>query len=328
MLTSVTSQTAQPSLTPIERLLAIRDFLHQGFFSHGLDTDAVESPSGHSQWRLTRMFEVEQLLGDQEQYAVAMALMAAEAGIPARVVMGFEQPEAASGPVAVTGDDVTAWVEIPLRDRGWVAIDPTPDNDPENMDKIPEQRSKPRNSLPQPPLPPQEPVELPDEPQVDQEPEEELPEESDGLWQTVLYVGAGTLAGLAVILGPGFVMLGVKAVRRRRRRLAGRLPDRVSGGWDEVVDAAADVGLPAGAGATRREDAAALDAQYPALGLRQLAGRADAAVFGAGEPSVAEVAAYWADVDTARRGITGQAPAKARLRRFFAPASLFGKVRR
>ena len=328
VLVGVTSQIAHPTLPKIERLLAIHDFLRQGFFSHGLDTDAVESPSGHSQWRLARMFEVEQLLGDQEQYAVAMALMAAESGIPARVVMGFEQPESTSGPVAVTGEDVTAWVEVPLQGRGWVAIDPTPDNDPENMEKILDKRSKPRNSMPQPPLPPQEPVELPDEPQVDQEAEEEIPEESDELWRTVLYVGGGTLAGLAVLLGPGFVMLGVKAARRRRRRLADRLPDRVSGGWDEVVDAAADAGARLGSGATRREDAVALAALYPGLGLQPLAGRADAAVFGAGEPTAAQVEAYWADVETARRGIAGQVPVRARLRRFYAPASLFGRARR
>ncbi len=38
-----------------------------------------------------------------------------------------------------------------------------------------------------------------------------------------------------------------------------------------------------------------------------LAARADVAVFGAGEPSAAEAAAYWADVDTARRRIARQA---------------------
>ena len=328
VLVGVTAQAANPTLPPMERLLAIRDFLRQGFFSHGLDTDSVESPSGHSQWRLARMFEVQQLLGDQEQYAVAMALMAAQAGIPARVVMGFQQPESATGAVAVTGDNVTAWVEVPLKGRGWVAIDPTPTNDPDNMEQLPEKRSKPRSSLPQPPLPPQEPIELPDEPQVDQEAEEELPEEPVNPWLVVLYAGAGTLGGLAVLLGPGFVMLGVKAARRRRRRLTGRLPDRVSGGWDEVMDAATDAGARVDPVATRREDAAALAASYPSLGLQQLAGRADAAVFGAGEPTDVEVAAYWADVDTARRGIAGQASVRTRLRRFFAPASLFGKGRR
>lgn len=327
VLSGVTAQKIGQSLTPIQKVTAIQDFLKQGFFSHGLDTDSVESPSGHSQWRLSRMFEVEQLLGDQEQYAVAMALMAAQSGIPARVVMGFVQP-AADGPVAVTGEDVSAWVEIPIEGHGWVAFDPTPTNDPKNMQQIQEKRSKPRSSLPQPPPPPEEPPQLPPEPPVEQEAEDELGPDDAGLWRTVLYVGGGTLAGLTILLGPGLVMLGLKARRRSRRKLAPALPDRVRGGWDEVVDSAADLGVRVPPVTTRRENSRLLEQSYPALGLITLAARADQAVFGEGEPGPDEVAVYWADVETARRRIAGQASFRQRLRRFFAPPSLLGRGRR
>ncbi len=88
----------------------------------------MPSLPGHGYWRLTEMLD-KQLVGDDEQYAVAMALMLAKIGVPARVVMGF-RPAAAdpATEIAVTGKDVRAWVEVPFDGFGWVAFDPHPTN--------------------------------------------------------------------------------------------------------------------------------------------------------------------------------------------------------
>ncbi len=54
----------------------------------GLDTQPPSRP-GHSAERIDTLLADEEMVGDDEQFAVALALMANQAGIPARVVMGF-----------------------------------------------------------------------------------------------------------------------------------------------------------------------------------------------------------------------------------------------
>ncbi len=312
--------TAAPGLAQVRK---IETFLRTGYFSHGTEVEH-RSPSGHSNWRLTQMLSAQQLVGDQEQYAVTMALMAAQSGLPVRVVMGFlpEPQQVADGqPIPVRAKDVTAWVEVPVEGFGWVRFDPTPDEDRKPQQEVPDKRQKPVFDVPQPPPPPQEPVELPPAPPVEpEEPEDPGPDYS---WlYRLAWIAGGTLAGLAVVLGPGLVMLALKRRRRLRRQGAERTADRISGGWDEVADAAADAGVRVPAVNTRREGGAQLAEAYPGLALDELATRADAAVFAPGDPSAEAAAAYWADVESARQRIARQASFGARVRRFFAPASL------
>ncbi len=83
------------------------------------------SPPGHSLARLARFLGAPQWVGNGEQYAAALGLLARAEGIPARVVMGFT-PEDQGDVTTVRGADVAAWVEIPLERVGWVPITATP----------------------------------------------------------------------------------------------------------------------------------------------------------------------------------------------------------
>lgn len=327
MVQTLVDEAITGAEAPIDQVLAIRTYLYsRGTLSHGLESDKVKSRPGHTYERISSMLAVQQLVGDDEQYAVLMALMLAQVGLPSRVVMGFAPEQAGGGgEVAVTGADVKAWVEVPLVDYGWVAFYPTPVKEPEPQ--TPQSRQKPKAQVPQPPLPPQEPALLPPDPPAAEPGEETFGPDYAWLW-AVARIGGVVLAGLGVAFGPGLVMLWLKARRRQRRRTASNLPDRFSGGWAEIVDTAADAGVATSAVATRREYAADLGLQYPELGLARLAARADVAVFGAGEPDQADVAAYWADVDTARKGITRQSSGRQRLRQFFWPVSVLGSSRR
>src|SRR5690606_24406395 len=119
----------------------------------------------HGADRITTLLTGDLMVGDGEQYAAAMALMAREMGLPARVVMGFV-PEAPAGPddaVTLTGADVEAWVEVELAGHGWVPFDPTPDESrtPRSDDRDQRAAEDPQVRQPPPPLP--EPVEPPDE---------------------------------------------------------------------------------------------------------------------------------------------------------------------
>ena len=72
------------------------------------------------------------MVGDSEQYASAMALMARSLGLPSRVVLGFVPKDGDGDPtesrtertadgqttVTFTGNDICAWVEILLEDYG------------------------------------------------------------------------------------------------------------------------------------------------------------------------------------------------------------------
>jgi transglutaminase-like putative cysteine protease len=62
-----------------------------------------------------------------QQYAAAMGVMLREAGIPARVVLGYTHPVPDSdGHFVVTTNDAHAWVEAYFDQVGWIPFDPTP----------------------------------------------------------------------------------------------------------------------------------------------------------------------------------------------------------
>jgi hypothetical protein len=82
---------------------------------------------------------------------------------------------------------------------------------------------------------------------------------------------------------------------------------RVAGGWREVLSSAADHGVLLSGRQTRREDAAVLGAAFPAgaESVSALARRADAGVFGPGDPAEPEVQAYWKEVEGVRARLDG-----------------------
>lgn len=319
-----------------------------GYFSDG-QSGEHPSLSGHGADRIASFLGSGVMVGDGEQYAATLALMVREMGLPARVVLGFvpgsgEQGTAASGPrttsdgaVEVTGADVQAWVEVPFVGYGWVPFDATPPTSKTvNQDPDPAP-SDPKPQVVQPPPPPEPDVKAPDADTA--RPSMRQDEHGSGAvptWLRVVgYAGAGT-GGLLVLAGPFLTVAGLKLARRRRRRRALDPVHRVAGGWDEVMDAARDLRRPPGPRGTRREGAAAVGRAFAAAAPEQagavavrldgLARRADRAVFAAGVPSDAEVAAYWLDVDEALGAMRAAVPSRARWWARVSARSLRGRV--
>jgi hypothetical protein len=106
------------------------------------------------------------------------------------------------------------------------------------------------------------------------------------------------------------VILGLKARRRRRRRVRGSPSSRVAGAWSELLDHARDLGHAVPHGHTRREQAELV----PAPHVDTLARAADAAVFGPGDPLPEHISAYWKQTGQAERALAARAGAWRRLR--------------
>ncbi len=306
-----------------ERLSAAMTGLRaEGYISHGVADDEPTSRSGHSADRIAELFSSQQMIGDEEQYAVAAALMAREIGFPARVVVGFAPADAApDGTTVITGADIAAWIEVDTAQYGWVTIDPTP---PER--DIPERAPEEPTQVARPQSPVQPPVLDRDVPE-DQLAPETAQDEGDtadallALVLLVLQISAWTLLGITILLSPFLVIMGAKLRRRHLRRTALSPLDRISGGWHEFADAVVDHGYAPPGGATRAEYAATVGGVEPLL----LAAAADQAVFGPKDPSATEAKLVWRSVEVLRLSLNSGLTGRQRLRARISLRSLGGK---
>ncbi|WP_125773479.1 transglutaminase-like domain-containing protein [Antribacter gilvus] len=300
---------------PVIKLYLLRDALQaSGVLSHGLDTQPPSRP-GHAAERIDTLVGDDKMIGDDEQFAVALALMARQAGIEARVVMGFypdpEVPREPGEPFVATGADVHAWVEVPFEGYGWVPIDVKPDEDTK-IQPEPKSEQVPKPPVLEEPEPPEEPAKA-KAGSVEDDSEEET--ENEGFdWGRLGLILLAAGIPLLLIVGPIALILAYKARRRAQRRSAERLADRVSGGWHEVVDIATDLGTTVPTAATRRESAGLIAGAHGVPSTLTLAHRADATVFGPVEPTEAEVAAFWREVDDLVGGIRSNVSGRQRLR--------------
>ncbi|MDQ1123358.1 transglutaminase domain-containing protein [Microbacterium trichothecenolyticum] len=282
------------------------------------------SASGHSVARIDTMFERlldrEQdpraaasgnfvaAVGDDEQFAVAVALIARELGFPARVVVGTRLVSAEPDlPTCVAGEcrarDLSAWTEVQGVDGRWASIDVTPQwqqspslevtqqQDPENVTEV---RPDTVDEV-VPPAPVQEDNALDDDARTD-----------DGLdlawlWPVLRVTGIGVLV-LLVLFGPFLAIVVAKALRRRGRRRDADPRAAIAGGWDEYVDAGVDAGRVLPPAPTRHDVAAA----FGTASATRLAEEADRAVFAPDAVSADEVADYWRMVEVERRVLLRQ----------------------
>lgn len=344
-IVSITAaDVARDAGSPAQIALALSSWLNeQGYFSHGIvDAGDYASLSGHGADRITSLLGGDVMVGDGEQYAAALALMAREMGLPARVVLGFKPGADATGapvdgPVTVTGKDIQAWVEIPFQGYGWIPFDPTPppEQTPQENDK--DKQTEPDPQVVQPPPPPPPAVNPPDEDTEQPQTDDPAPDASSSpLWLRVTQVAGVATIPLILLAAPFVVIVLLKTRRRRRRRRSADLVDRVAGGWDEVLDVARDLRHPTGGLATRNESAKALAASFEdvpdgalvASRVGALARSADRAVFSTATPSPEQAAAYWADVQVAVDAMAHSVGWRRRVRARLSTASLRQEKRR
>lgn len=312
---------------PATKLFQIRDGLQaDGALSSGLENEPASRP-GHSAERLNTLLAEEKMVGDDEQFAVALALIARQAGIPARVVMGFypdKKSEYEEGkPWTVLGSDAHAWVEVRFKEYGWVPIDAVPEEKPQ-VQPQPESKEEPKPPVLQDPEPPEEPEHAKAGSVEDDDKEEAENEGFD--WGLLGMILLAVGIPLLVIAGPIVAILAYKARRRTARRNAEQPADRISGGWYEVVDVVTDLGTSVPRGATRRESAGVIAGAHAVPSTLMLAHRADETVFGIDEPTPAEVDAFWAGVDELVGGLRSTVSTRQRVRAALSLRSVWTRV--
>lgn len=318
----------------------------KGWFSHGLSGDYPSLP-GHGNYRIDQMLGGSAMVGDSEQYASAMALMARDLGLPARVVLGFlpkdkdgviskaRTHQAKNGPVTdYTGNDIEAWVEINLKGYGWVAFYPTPKETKvpnKNQDLTP---PKPKTLVRQPPVPLTDP--LRDQNQARDRSSlngDEVNNSKFGMVLSKIFHVVGIVAvygsPLWIILAVCGLILLIKAIQLALMRRRGSPGERIASGWKALDMLALQSGIRTSG--TRRDQsrqiAEALGDDGQSLGneLDKLCREADWASFSGVAPKEGAPENYWSEIDkSSKRILSGQ----TRWRRLRTRLSLRGVVSR
>ncbi len=298
---------SRPSGTRLDAVLRAADLMKQrGRYSDGAFGWEVQFRAGQDTERLGEFMNSQRMVGNDEQYAAAMALLATRIGVPARVVVGAGIP--ADG--EVRGRDVVAWVELRVRDGSWRILPPetymstrrpTPHDPPIPPVFIPQPE-------PQPTPDPTTPSPTPD-PEPDQDPTDQQTESSDGSRSWLLWMLLPVAAG---------VIPGLKLLRRARRRRAARVSLRYAGAWQELVDRARDLGLAVPSHRSRPAQAVTID-DTDAPGLARAA---DDAIFAAGDPRPEQAEAYWTSMLDVRGRLGARVSWRRRLLAPFSLASL------
>ncbi|KAB8292630.1 transglutaminase [Bifidobacterium avesanii] len=311
-----------------------------GWFSHGLDDD-YPSPPGHGSHRIQMLLAGDAMVGDGEQYASAMALMARELGLPSRVVLGFRDgttdsdatggdatggnadAEADGTTVTFTGNDVTAWTEVNLDGYGWVAFDPTP---PES--KTPDDTQQlappdPRTLVRQPPVPLTDPLREETRPNGQSAvtgDDAAPPGDATPPW----LASAGRIAAVVTLVGSpvwalaagtGLILV-IKALLLARARRHGTPRRRIHAGWRAICSLAAHCGtrVPWHGTAPAQAQAIADALRIDARGLTALARQADHAAFSGERVSDRTARRYWRAVDRSRHAMLRSLPRTKRWR--------------
>lgn len=312
------SELVEGARSPYDKALAIRNYFSAANgFSYSVSTQAGDTGSDLAD------FVLEKRQGFCQQYAAAMAIMLREAGIPARVVIGFTR----HGPVkdghwSILNTDAHAWVESYFTSLGWIPWDPTPPDasTPGRISGFPpwDTRQVTPTSAPST-AGTADPTDVPStgaggskaiDPTQDPAAAQSA---TPFLTPTEILVLGALLVVLLIALTPALVRL-----RQRRRRLAVAGEEDAEAAaraaWDELMATATDLDVPLRSDETPRAVARRVASELaldgpPATGLRLLALAEERARY-------APVATVDGDLPTAVRAVrTGLLESRRKRRR-------------
>ncbi|MBB6172462.1 transglutaminase-like putative cysteine protease [Nocardiopsis mwathae] len=327
--------------TPHERAVALQDwFTGAGGFTYDLRPPPLPEgadPLAH--------FLLEGRVGYCEQFAGAMALMARQIGVPARVATGYTAgTQVADDRWEVRRSDAHAWPELYFEGQGWLRFEPTPSSgDGQGTASVPsyaEPAPEPGGAADDPGPRPDTAEERPERPDP-AGPEAEDPAAPAPGSATEGTGGSADAAALGRILQAAAVALlvllapALTATAVRHLRQSGATTDsaRARAAWLGLRDEAADLGVPWSPAESPRTIARRLAVEYGLSGAAREAvwriALAEESARYAPRPVVPRSLA--ADVHTVRRALRRRVGLAARVRGTLLPRSLLrraGDVRR
>jgi len=306
--------------SPMQKVLLLAAYLRRyGRYSDG-GAGQSDVLAGHSAGRLTTFLQSPQIIGDDEQYAATMALLADAVGVPAGVAL-----DGTVGPGGIIyGRDVHADVELHLAQYGWVTLPASQFVGTGQATPQPQtiRRPAPAKYVPPPVSDPAPATSNNDNNAASHNAPAQPGHSLFRIPAIVIALLQDVGLPLLVVVTIAAALTGAKRLRRRRRRRRGPTAGRATGAWRELLDLGRDLGIAPVAYATRREHAAHAE-QHGLARVTSVAVATDAAVFGREDPDEATVAHIWSLVEEARRGTTANL---ARWRRGWVavnPASLW-----
>ena len=197
-----------------------------------------EAPGGHSLAKLATYLagdENGRSAGFEEQSAAAFAVLARVIDAPSRVVVGYEpaEPITADQPEArLVSTQVVAWPEVWLEGVGWVAFDPTDEenltNDAASKPPVSSDQGDDRSAAAAPEFDPPDAL-------IEDPPEDE--DSATRQWWLWLLVPLAPILYLALVSA-------AKRLRRGGRRSASDPAESILGAWRETEDRLVDAGQP------------------------------------------------------------------------------------
>lgn len=272
----VADQLVEGTTTAQERLQRIEDWL----LSRRIYDP--QAPGGQTLAGVERFLGQPFARGNLEVFVTSYAVLARCVDVPARVVVGLPSV-APDEPVTYVRSDVTAWVEVPFADSGWVPLDPLP---------TPEEQELQAQTASSPPPPPEQEPPPSTPPPIDVDP---VDTSSDGVPAAAL-VAVGVVA-TALLLLAVWTFVTPAWLRRRRRRIADPSA-AVAAAWTTVAEQLVDRGVPIEPHHTPSEVARLAPGRVPVAVPRLLEGLAplaDEARYGpstAGEDTAGSAWAY------------------------------------
>ena len=323
---------AKEADTPFEEALAIQDYLRSSEFRYNLNVPSLASGGNQLRRFLTEVRE-----GYCEQFAIAMAMMAREVGIPSRVAVGFTAGEIVDKNYEqVTTHDAHAWPELWFPGAGWTPFEPTPRSDgtvtlpiyTTPAGRVPggdggtSATQQPENS---PATTPPRTIRPETDPAAESDPLAGGGVERGLLERPLVRTGAAVV--LLVALVPG-IKWGRTLLARRR---AGHRPrDAVAESYAEVTGWARDAGIGRRGAETPAAYARRLNEDFAgdAGSLVELTRLFERAEYGAAEPDGDQADRARRLARSARSSLAGRLGWRRRLVATVSPRSLVGQPRR
>ncbi len=339
----------------------------RGFLSHSLSATEGDQPwewkqalagysfessrGGHSLDRIDRMFtrmneqaeaagkdasaaELVSAPGDDEQFAVAAALVADSLGFNTRIAVGARL--GASGDTDLSscsagtckGGDMAAWIEVQDARTGlWAPIDVTPQHKMPMSPRI-QRTSDPKYATEVAPkgvevLPPPQAKPSGGDAQGEGAEDSSSAASEAPFWVRLASVVGLSLLALAI---PPITILGMKALRSARRKHAPDGSQQIVGAWDDYRDRADDYGYVVAPASTRSEVARELsfeDGSAP-----RLAELADYVSFQVPNPVDYDSSEAWELAGLAKANLAEGVGSGRRLRARLSLRSLFARARK